>query len=51
MSDSSIAIVIPVYNVERYLAECLDSVLKQTYPHFVAFLVDDGSTALRSHLR
>lgn len=44
MSDSSIAIVIPVYNVERYLAECLDSVLKQTYPHFVAFLVDDGST-------
>ncbi len=44
MSDSRIAIVIPVYNVERYLAEYLDSILKQTHRHFVAFLVNDGST-------
>lgn len=44
MSDSRIAIVIPVYNVERYIAECLDSILRQTHSDFVAFLVDDGST-------
>ncbi len=39
-----ISLVIPVYNVERYLRRCLDSVLAQTYGHFEALLVDDGST-------
>ena len=39
-----ISVVIPVYNVEEYLRECLDSVLHQTYPHFEAILIDDGST-------
>lgn len=36
-------IVIPVYKAEKYIAECLDSVLAQTYPHFTAIAVDDGS--------
>ena len=40
----NIAIVIPVYNVERYLPECLDSILSQTYKNFIVFAVDDGST-------
>lgn len=44
MSVERIAIIIPVYNVERYIAECLDSVLKQTHENFIAFLVNDGST-------
>ena len=39
-----ISIIIPVYNVENYLIECLDSVAKQTYTDFEAILVDDGST-------
>lgn len=38
-----VSIVIPVYNVERYLAECLDSVLSQSYTHLQVILVDDGS--------
>ncbi len=38
-----ISIVIPVYNVERYLANLLDSILKQTYNDFEVILVDDGS--------
>lgn len=39
-----ISVVIPVYNVEKYLRECVDSVLKQTYSNFEIILVDDGST-------
>lgn len=38
-----VSIVIPVYNVERYLRECLDSVLSQSYPHLQVIAVDDGS--------
>lgn len=39
-----ISVVIPVYNVEKYLAECVDSVLAQTYTDWEAILVDDGAT-------
>lgn len=39
-----ISIVIPVYNVEKYLSECLDSVINQTYKNLQIILVDDGST-------
>lgn len=38
-----VSIVIPVYNVEKYLRECLDSILNQTLKEFEVILVDDGS--------
>lgn len=38
------SIIIPVYNVESYLRECLDSVVAQTYPGWEAICVNDGST-------
>ena len=37
-------IIVPIYNVESYLKECLDSIIHQTYTEFEAILIDDGST-------
>lgn len=39
-----VTIIIPVYNVEEYLEECLQSVIEQTYANLEIILVDDGST-------
>lgn len=44
MNKPLISIVLPVYNVERYLGRCIDSLLAQTFEDFEAILVDDGST-------
>lgn len=38
-----ISVIIPIYNVEKYLRRCVDSVLAQTYRDLEVFLVDDGS--------
>ena len=39
-----VSVVIPVYNVERYLVECLDSIAAQDYPNKEIIAIDDGST-------
>ena len=39
-----ISVIVPVYNVEAYLPECIRSVLEQSMSDFEMILVDDGST-------
>lgn len=39
-----ISVIVPVYNVERFLDECVESILKQTYRNLQIILIDDGST-------
>ncbi|QWU79697.1 glycosyltransferase, family 2 [Campylobacter novaezeelandiae] len=42
--NKTVGVVIPIYNVEKYLRECLDSVINQTYKNLQVVLVNDGST-------
>ena len=39
-----ISVIVPVYNVEKYIRKCLDSIVNQTYRDLEIILVDDGST-------
>ena len=44
MNNELISIIVPVYNVEKYIAKCLDSLVNQTYLNIEILLIDDGST-------
>ena len=43
ISVDKISVIVPVYKVEEYLDECVDSILRQSYTNFELILVDDGS--------
>lgn len=43
MKNPQISVIVPVYNVEKYLSRCIDSILSQTFTDFELLLIDDGS--------
>ena len=44
MSNELVSVILPIYNVELYLKECIESVIGQSYKNLEIILVDDGST-------
>lgn len=44
MLKKKISAIVPVYNTEKYVGGCIDSIISQTYPDWELILVDDGST-------
>lgn len=42
--DTLVSVVVPVYNVEKYICDCIDSIIRQTYTDLEIILSDDGST-------
>lgn len=40
----TISVIVPVYNAAKYLDECIQSIIKQTYPDLEILIIDDGST-------
>ena len=44
MNNELISIIVPIYNAEKYLHECLNSIINQSYTNFEVLLINDGST-------
>lgn len=48
--NALITVIVPIYNAEKYLRRCLDSILNQTYKNLEIILVNDGSTDMSGQI-
>ena len=44
MDEIKVSVIIPIYNTEKYLAECLESIINQTLKQIEIICIDDGSS-------
>ena len=44
MNEIGISVIVPVFNLEEYIGECLESILKQTFQNIEIIVVDDNSS-------
>ena len=44
IDEGLVSVIIPVYNVSRYVRQCIDSVICQSYPNLEIIIIDDGSS-------
>ena len=51
MDRELVSVIIPAYNVDKFLGECVRSLLCQTYTNYEIIIIDDGSTEYLTHLR
>ncbi|WP_181890978.1 glycosyltransferase family 2 protein, partial [Citrobacter portucalensis] len=42
--QNKVSVIIPVYNAEKYLTSCIESILEQTYHNYEVIIINDGST-------
>lgn len=50
MKNELISVIVPIYNMEKYLNKCVDSILNQSYSNLEIILIDDGSTDLSTKI-
>lgn len=50
-AQSLVSVIIPIYNVEKFLDQCLESVLGQTYRNIEVLCINDGSTDSSSEIK
>ena len=50
MKSNKVSIIIPIYNVEKYIEKCLNTIINQTYKNIEIILIDDGSTDKSSNI-